>query len=258
MGRVATLGIVGLAWVALAAPALAQNRPSTTFVLLSNFEKMVFDESRAALPWSPFRRWQEDVRGVVIGEGGEAHIDHVRGLFRDFQALTGLGFTLSEADSAANIEILFASRDWYRNATAQTFAEPRRVQCFTNTSMNSTGGIEYAFVVIPEDLSRREVETCLAHELMHTLGFAGHPDRRFDSALRSGNAAPALTVNDRILIRTYYDPAITAAMLREDMLDVARSIADELRNEVGRADDPMDVLTQRRPVELWWLDAAPA
>ena len=258
MRHLAALGIFALTWLSVSTSALAQGPIAATSFLLQNFERMVFDERLDPLPWSAFWRWREEVRAVIIGDKGMAYSKQVRHLFRDFEALTGVRFTLSESDSAATLEIVFAARDWYRNAAARTFPEPEQVQCFASTTKGHNGWIQSAYVVIPDDLSQRSVETCLAHELMHVLGFAGHPTRTFSSALRSkGRASETLTTNDLLLIRTFYDPTITPAMGREDLMAAVRSIVTELRNEAGRSDDPMEVLTQRHPLQLWWLDTAP-
>ena len=257
MRHLAALGVFTLTWLAVSTSVLAQGPLAATSFLLQNFERMVFDERLDPLPWSAFRRWREEVRAVIVGDKGMAYSEQVRHLFRDFEALTGVGFTLSEADSAATLEIVFAGREWYRNATARTFPEPEQVQCFSNTTTGHNGWIQSAFVVIPDDLSRRAVETCLAHELMHVLGFAGHPTRTFNSALRNGRAAETLTTNDLLLIRTFYDPTITPSMGREDLMVAVRGILTELRNEVGRSDDPMEVLAQRHPLQLWWMTTAP-
>ncbi|MDA1132264.1 MAG: DUF2927 domain-containing protein [Proteobacteria bacterium] len=241
-----------------ASPATAQDRPATASTLQRNFEAMVFDATVEVLPWSPFRRWREEVRAVLIGEGSEAFAPHLRALFGEFEALTGIRFTLSESDSAATVEIVFARRDWYLGAAARSFTEPERVQCFSNTVMGGQGWMLSGFVVIPDDLPRREVEVCLAHEMMHILGFSGHPSRTFSSVLRNGNAPSALTINDRILLRAFYDPELRAGMLHEEMFAASQRILRTLRDAVMRSDDAMAVLTQRRRVNDWLPDAPPA
>lgn len=255
MIRVATLAAVLLI---AASPASAQNRPAAASTLQRNFEAMVFDTTVDVLPWSPFRRWREEVRAVLIGDGSRAFAPQLRALFRDFEALTGIRFTLSESDSAATVEIVFVDREWYVNAAARSFAEPERVQCFANTVMGGRGWMQSGFVVIPDDLPTHEVAVCLAHELMHVLGFSGHPARTFASVLRNGDAPSALTINDRILLRAYYDPEIRAGMLHDELFAASRRILQSLREAVMRSDDAMEVLTQRRRIDDWLPEAPPA
>ena len=242
---------------AAASAPLAQHRVAANTTLVKNFELSVYEEGRNPLPWMSFRRWKEEVRAVVIGKSSRTYIRNVREILHDFETLTGLSFSLSESDSAASLQIVFVPRNWYRNAVENTFETPEQVQCFATTTANGLGWIETAVVIIPDDLSRSNIEICLAHELMHALGFMGHPDPRFHSALRNGNAPQNITLNDRIMIRTYYDPSITAGMMRDEVVNTARRIINKLRNDAAIAEDPMEVLSQKRPIQMWGTEPGP-
>ena len=245
--------VLGLA----ATGAAAQETPAGLDTLVRNFERMAFREEAEVPEFLTLERWARPVRAVLQGEGAGERAPAVRALFAEYEALTGLEFTLVEADAQAGLEIFFSDRAWYSDAVAMRFDQPERVQCFSNT-MTTQGRIVRAFAAIPGDLRSADVEACLAHELMHTLGFKGHPERSLRSALRSGRAARALTINDRILIRTLYDARLAPGMSREEAVHAAREVIAGLLGRLKDAGDPIEALSRRKPVEWWRMEQAGA
>jgi len=257
----ATIAItVGIAMAAPLWPEPAQSqapgRPTNIDNLIRNFERMAFSEENQFEEWSTIKRWATPISAVVMGDGGAGYRTKLRVLFAQLEALTGLEFSVPESDSAATTEVFFSERDWYRSQAARSFQKPDQVQCFSNTRANIFGEIETATVVIPNDLGTERVGECLAHEIMHTLGFPGHPQRTFYSALGNGNSPEVFTVNDFIIIRTLYDPRLTTAMLRDEVLATARNVMIELLERVKDSDDPLAALAQRQPID-WWKFGRP-
>lgn len=73
------------------------------------------------------------------------------------------------------------------------------------------------------------------HELLHGLGFRGHSDIVKNSVLGERSAPLIeLPLNDKIIVRTLYDPRITPGMPREEALEVAREVIRELVDGVRR------------------------
>ena len=228
----------------LVSPADAQQRQEARTdrvapfdAMMQNFDRMAFGEEGERRTWTAVQRWHEPVRAILIGDNAEAYRADVRALFAEFALLTGISFTLTDGDSNANMRIFFSARDWYRSAVGRSFPRPESVVCFTNTSVDQGGAIGMTNTVIPEDLSGRAARSCLAHELMHALGFQGHPARTFESALRNGVGFEHLTVNDRILIRALYDARLRPEMNADEALAAARDIVSDLiaRVQIGRA-----------------------
>jgi hypothetical protein len=248
---------VGLAALLAAAPAHAQQtrqqqqQPAPTGqlapidALMRNFESMAFGDAGERSKWTAVQRWKQPVQVVLIGEKADQFRDDVRSILAAFEALTGVTFSLADGDGGANLKVYFSERDWYRTQVARSFPRPDQVVCFTNTSVDANGVIGAANTVIPEDLSARAVRTCLAHELMHAIGFQGHPSRSFDSALRNGIGIDRLTINDQLLIRTLYDERLRFDMAPDEALTLATAIATALQAKVLEAKDPMDALAQR-------------
>jgi hypothetical protein len=234
-------------------PALSQapGHPTNIDNLVRNFERMAFPEDEQFEDWGTIKRWAKPISAVIIGDGGEKYRTKLRVLLSQLAALTGLEFLVPEADSAATTQIFFSERDWYASQAARSFQRPEQVQCFSNTNANMFGEIQTAFVVIPNDLRADRVAECLAHEIMHTVGFSGHPQRTFYSALGNGNSPEVYTVNDLILIRTLYDQRLTTDMMRAEVLATAREVMVDLLERVNNSDNPLAALAQRQPIN-WW------
>jgi hypothetical protein len=54
-----------------------------------------------------------------------------------------------------------------------------------------------------------------------------------------------LSINDKILIRTLYDPRIYSGMPREDAMEMAREIITDLVSRIEAGEDPDVVLNQK-------------
>ena len=233
------------------AQSQAPGNPENIENLVRNFERMAFPEDEKIEAWGTIKRWKNPISAVIIGDGGKEYTTKLRVLFSQLEALTGLEFSVPEADSAATTQIFFSERDWYASQAARSFQRPDQVQCFSHTDTNIFGEIKTAFVVIPNDLGAEMVAECLAHEIMHTIGFPGHPQRTFYSALGNGNSPEVFTVNDLILIRMLYDQRLTTDMLRAEVLATAREVMIGFLELIKNYDDPLAALAQRQPIN-WW------
>jgi hypothetical protein len=229
--------------LALSGAASAQNYGNYLEVRgerLANLPTLV-ENYRAMVYGGQAGRWNTGVRVFLIGDTVENYLGEVRTLLGEFAALTGVSFSIVTNEDLANLRIYFWARAWFNSQAAHAFNDSQRVLCFTNTRTQN-GSILQAFVVIPKDLQPRASRACLAHELMHAIGFGGHPPQTFDSALRKGIAADRLTTNDRIIIRARYDDRLRNANSTQAM-GVATQVLGELLSRVQEAaGDARDVL----------------
>jgi hypothetical protein len=230
--------------LAFSAPAAAQNYQNYIEVRgerLADINTMV-QNYRAMVYGGQAGRWRTGVRVFLIGDTVDTYIGQVRSLLAEFEQLTGVSFSLVDNEDLANLRIYFSARAWFNSQAARAFDDPQRVLCFTNTRTQN-GAILQAFVVIPEDLQPRASRSCLAHEMMHAIGFGGHPPQTFDSALRNGVAADRLTTNDRIVIRARYDDRLRDAANGTQAMGIATQVLNDLLSRVHEAaGDAMDVL----------------
>jgi hypothetical protein len=106
--------------------------------------------------------------------------------------------------------------------------------CYTvSTSGAQAARFQRATVVIPSNLPKREIETCIWHELMHAFGFQSHPDAGFHSVLRNARRPTKI---DLILLRTLYDPRL-GRNSRADVMNNARFLLEEHASVARRATD---------------------
>lgn len=209
-----------------------RERPASLERLTENFEQMVFSE-QGGNGGGRLHLWRQPVGATLIGESASAWQAKVEGLMAEFQALAGVRFSLAQP-ARANLRIEFSREAFERSAVR--IGRPEGVQCVATTA-DGAATISGARVLIPDDLPPSTTEKCLLHELMHAIGFRGHPFALFPSGLSNEPRYRTLTINDRILIRTLYDPRLEHGMPREPAMATARTIIAELLDRLSTADD---------------------
>ena len=98
-------------------------------------------------------------------------------------------------------------------------------------ALDYDGRLKFTYVFVKSEFPPEFRRHCILKNVMAALGM-GVADRtpRTDPAEISRRPFPALTLDDKILLRTLYDPRITTEMTGTTVTDTARRIIPELRN----------------------------
>jgi hypothetical protein len=238
------------------AAALRDEVPVAPETLLDKFDRTVFfsdDGRNAFVPRGRLEKWARPIEVVIVGSLSVAHRQFVEAHFAELSRLTGLPITLQggggsirEAVSSlerrqANFVVAIDSRDRLDRLQAELGASAgelwanRGVVCFFYASPRR-GRIVEAFAAIPnvykEDLLRR----CIIEETTQALGLFADSDMIQPSIFseRTPEILGQLTLNDKIIVRTLYDPRIKPNMRRDKALAVAQDVIAELIEAVGQ------------------------
>lgn len=164
-------------------------------------------------------KWNRPIRVKIAGAHSEKYRPVVEAQLRRVAELTGLSVrVLAPEQSAANYEIEFLSDEGF--AVRNDF-----VPCLV-TLTGDDPVIERAKIKISV-LEEDRIDDCIAHEIMHSLGF------RYHSAIVSSVLSPAhgeedFTPWDEMMLQTLYDSRLQLDMTQEMAASIRREIIGEL------------------------------
>ncbi|MEZ5669013.1 MAG: DUF2927 domain-containing protein [Alphaproteobacteria bacterium] len=222
----------------LAAPALAAEPPSLD-QLVGFFDSIALQDdnsmfgSAGTVP-KPLSRWEGPIR-VHIEGGSSGMIARLDWHLERFRLLSGADIARVTRREDANLRISLTT-----SAEVTQRAGSADTLCLTQYEPDS-GAIDTADIYIPVG-ETMWLDNCMAHELMHAVGFYAHPkDNGNRSVLEQG--APArmrtFTALDATAIRMLYDPRLRIGLTRDRALPIARALAEQLlRDWPADAADP--------------------
>ncbi len=199
----------------LAAPfaATASDEKRVEHHLQAFYESALWHDGKSAV-W--VRKWAQPLRVRMTGPMAETYGDLVLGRLKTMTEIAGLEFSLLQAgDKNTNFLIEFVD-------TRSLVANGRAAGCVTHTYSGPGNVYAYAHVLINLRMGA-ELAHCITHELMHALGFPGHP-HGIESVLSYVHRHDDLTDADRMSLRTLYDPRVEAGAFQLPAIAAAREV----------------------------------
>ncbi|WP_162914521.1 DUF2927 domain-containing protein [Desertibaculum subflavum] len=205
-GLAAATALAGMLSVAMAAPGGGERFDE----LLNGFVEAALrgDDGRPAA----LRRWEAPLRLRLVGEPGELGTFVVAAL-RRLAHIADLAVEVLPPGSAEaeNLLIVLDAGPGYR-------VKGRDAGCYTRVRFDGQGALTHAEVRINTRHAGRN-GACAVHELMHALGFPGHP-QRLQSVLNITEGIVAATEEDTVLLKLLYAPGLELG--RPEQVTIAR------------------------------------
>ncbi len=223
-------------------------------VLVSTFDRLGlgFGKDDNEKGWA--LKWVSPVRVDFKGKHDESDVDAVRQAFSTMRKLTGIPVEIPPKTGRANFTVRFIERGTLHEEAAKVikqkdwaFSIPIHAVCLAIP--NAAANILKADIFVVQDGGERLREICVQHELMHAYGLLGHHQKFKPSILYFRDAKQnVMSVNDMILLRTLYDPRISAGMKRAEALPLSRKIISEMADKLSGDVVPLQALA----MELQW------
>lgn len=168
----------------------------------------------------------------IPAETPEAYYDDLRDHIKSLSAESGLTIRLMPRDIGAGGDIVITivprtlmAQVPFPGVPARTLSEllgPGR--CFFLIWPGRDWHIQKARIVINSILEDEHINHCLLEELSQSLGLPNDSDRLRPSVFNESARLTRLSDLDRILIRTLYDPAISAGMTLGTFRNTAETV----------------------------------
>ena len=163
-------------------------------------------------------KWTGAIRASLMGDGIENFAPEINRQFIHISKLTGLSIQVEDAATTeANFVIKFSATKGY--SIRNDF-----VPCIARLGINA-GVIDKAMIEI-STANEGKISTCIAHELMHSLGF------RYHSGITRSILSPLhgernFTSWDNLMIATLYNQSLSPGLSRADALSSVRGLIEE-------------------------------
>lgn len=206
--------LILLAAFAVSAPAMADDRVDE---FLRGFDEMaLWHDNRDPVP---VRKWNQNLRVRVTGPMSSNYDELVMGHLNKIAGLAKLRVERSAPGATdENLLIVFDESSYY-------VVNGRRAGCVAETRYSANGVIAKATLTINLNMGS-ELRQCIIHELMHAIGFPGHP-HGINTVLSYVYKSETLTEIDQMSLRVLYDSRIQSSMLHLPALMAARQIIAE-------------------------------
>lgn len=193
-------------------------------------------------------RWEKPITIAYVGEINERQRKELHDHINELSELSGRTFievAPHQADLVAFMapeafeRVLDTYREEYRRFFSSDDAMERVTRgmadeavCFGRILTDTeTGALEEAMVVIPTDIDRFMVRSCIVEELTQVMGPVNDSDEIKPSIFndRSGNLL--LSDHDRMIVRVLYDDRLRSGMTWVEAEPIVREIVADLHRQ---------------------------
>ncbi len=176
------------------------------------------------------RRWPGQVH-VDLSRMPDRYQAYVRRVVRDLSCLTGLRTYIHEEGSrpVPNFYVSMFTRDVLDALARQDNVDVeslKHLHCIVTPGLDiDLPGRIITFIYFLDAFSEAEKRHCLVKMTARALGLFADSDVVQPSVFSADGAnLDYLPINDKIVLRTLYDPRIKRGMKRDDAMDIAREI----------------------------------
>jgi len=204
--------------------------------LIENFEQVVFhleigDEQNLAHVY----KWQSPLRYILREEEAEKFFPALRENMTSLSLLSGLVFEVADKTyGRGNINLhfvphveMYETARFYHKGNEVLQRLVREGACIAVASPVDDVIVE-DFIIISTDESDDSIRSCLLKGMARGLGLPNVSELIRPSIFSHHDEPLELTINDKILVRTLYDPRITPGMGKYEAMALAREIIPEL------------------------------
>lgn len=205
--------------------------------LIQKFEETVFVSDLGGV-FTIFRKWRKDIHIHVPKDLPSFLRESLTANIREIEPLTGLKITTTDSRGNATIAIYHVTSTEFRHirwrppGVFQTlrYGTGLEAGCFFSGSY----GVDRAIIGIGAEFGEKFRRSCLLEELYQGLGPGKNSEQIRPSISSIEELLTELSINDKILLRTYHDPALKPGMHRAEVMSHARKIIHRLVEAVER------------------------
>jgi len=240
--RQTALWVVAAALVAALVAFALRDRPGTMavalpFDLTGKFNFVAFTghgDNASRMAW----KRTDPMLLLILGEAGEPQRRRVERILDELARLTGLPHrTTADADrSTARIHFVPSDDFW---SVFRSMAIERNIGKEDLSSLRcymlpggGDGLIDFAMIAIDITEGNESINACMLQQIVLSLGMFPHSEEIRPSIFSINKPVEELTLNDRILIRAFYDPAIVPGMKKEEVMRIVPGIIEKLVKRV--------------------------
>jgi len=219
--------------------------------IIRNFNLIAFGNEYTLKRYKQVRKWAGPIRIGIQGKKHPAYFEaYVRQQIRDLWGITQhpielyysfamqkTGELAKDFDAKKVNFILFylpvadipkAVAKYFDKDEAKVKQMIKVTTCFAKY-FTKKNVIVSAIAVFPSHHSRKTMRACVVEETTQVMGLANDSTEVNPSIFNDKSHYTELTEHDRLMLKMFYDPRITANMEREEALKTGRRILDEIR-----------------------------